>query len=163
MRAVKQVLWNRCSCFADVAILQRNLDLCSKTPAKCPNSKHPKVKFISILKFSSSGRVRTATFRSWDVWVACTLNKHGCYTVVTNKPVILCSPVYKVSTGTELREALSSGRHCFWEISLVGSMARVSNKSFLHLLLLWLCISTLHWPRDEPTEFGSKRVFKYFR
>ena len=69
-------------------------------------------------------------------------------TVVTNKPIILCSLVYKGSTSSELWETLH------WELPLVFSIACASNKPFLHLLLTWLYFSALYSLRDEHFEFS---------
>lgn len=78
------------------------------------------LKLISILNSPLEGSKQP--FSDHATCYVCTLNRHRCYTAVTNKPVSLCSLVYKVSTCTELRATL------LWEIAQVFSMACASNK-----------------------------------
>ena len=82
---------------------------------------------------------------------ACALKEYSCYALITNKPAMLCSLVYKVSVGTDLREML------LWQLSPVSSTVCASNKPLLHLLLPWLCFLALNSPGDKTSEFGSRR------
>ena len=81
----------------------------------------------------------------------CALNKHSCYTLVTNKPVILCSLVFEVCA--------------VWRDTVVGdilvfSTECASNEFLLHLLLPWLCFRFPHQQKMNPLSSTTNLVIQ---